>query len=165
MEFIIAGALIWLGLWGYRKLSKASADAEVRLNERRGQERAEQDKRWISVWSETVGDAKTYPVGIVGESNYQDAIEFLRTGEIVKLWHEPGNPFDSRAIAVAASDGDTIGYIPRDFWLREALLDEGKPVIARVMRLAKGPKAIGVTIEVALAGVPLGKRPFKPAKR
>lgn len=164
MEFIVGALIIWGLIAGYRKLARASEDADKWLAERTGKERAEQDTRWWAMWNQTVGDAKTYPVGIVGEASYQDAIAILRKGEIVHLWHEPGNPYDARAIAVAVSDGDTIGYIPRGFWLRDALLEEDKPCIARVMRLAKGPKFTGVTIEVALAGKPLGQRDFK-AKR
>lgn len=104
---------------------------------------------------------KSYPVGIVGERSYQLAIRRLREREAVTLWHEPDNPYDDRAIAVATSGGDTIGYLPRDFWLRDALLDEGKPCTAKVLRLAKDGRTTGVVIEVTLAGTAIETRAFK----
>ena len=105
-------------------------------------------------------DGKFYPVGIVGERSYQDAIARLNEGQQVMLWHEPGNPYDDRAIAVAMSTGATIGYLPRDHWLRDVLLDEGKPFTAWVLRLAKEGAATGVVIEVTLSGKPIGERAF-----
>lgn len=165
MEFIIGGAIIFLMVYGWRKLAAKGEEAERWLEERRQQERAAKVMASQNLWNTLVNNAETYPVGIVGEASYQDAIEFLTEGEIVELWHEPANPYDKRAIAVAASDGDTIGYLPRDLWLRDAVLKEGKPVTARVMRLAKGAKVTGVTIEVALAGMGIRQRPFKRAGR
>lgn len=106
-------------------------------------------------------NGKSYPVGIVGERSYQSQIKTLREGQPVQLWHEPGNPYDDRAVAVATFAGETIGYLARDFWLRDALLDEQKPCSARVLRLAKNGKMTGVVIEVTLSGSPIGERDFK----
>ena len=160
MEFIILIAIIAGVFFAWRKLvSEPKKDVEL-FEERRRTKAAEMILGAQKSWNETVNGAKSYPVGIVGESNYQGTIRHLRVGQLVKLLHEPSNPYDSRAIAVAASNGDTIGYIPRDFWLRDALLDEAKPCSARVLNLSKGPKATGVTIEVALAGEPIGERAF-----
>lgn len=105
---------------------------------------------------------RRYPVALVGERNYQDAIAAIGEGEEVVLFHEPDNPYDDRAIAVVCH-GDTIGYLPRDCWLGEALIDEGKPVSARVARLSSGTSGVtGVTIEARLAGEPLRTRPYAP---
>ncbi|GAA3794752.1 hypothetical protein GCM10022600_15210 [Qipengyuania pelagi] len=97
---------------------------------------------------------KRYSVGIVGESSYQPAIAELREGEHVSLIHEDQNPYDPRAIAVKDGEDRTIGYIPRDHWLTEALLDQGRMVRARVERIEGGDTgrpSRGVVLDVELA--------------
>lgn len=99
-----------------------------------------------------------YSVSVVGERNYQDAIAAVGEGEAVVLYHEPDNPYDDRAVAVRCH-GDTIGYIPRDSWLTEVLLDEGKGCSAFVSRLRRGRKGItGITLEVKLNASPIKQR-------
>ncbi len=105
---------------------------------------------------------RKYSVAVNGERNYQDAIAAIGEGEAVVLFHEADNPYDERAIAVSCH-GDTIGYLPRDCWLTEVLLDEGKGCSARVSRLTRGPKNLtGVTLEVQLGGTPIKERAFDP---
>lgn len=94
--------------------------------------------------------AKSYRVGIVGEANYQKAIAGLRVGEIVQLRPEPDNPHDPRAVAVVDGDGATIGYLPREHWLKDALLDQGKTAMATVGDLHMGETATGVVLDVSL---------------
>jgi hypothetical protein len=144
----------------YRKLSKAAAAAEKLVAKTPAPaptRRPKAKKREAPALVE----GKYYPVGIVGERSYQDAISRLSEGQQVTLWHEPGNPYDDRAVAVAMTNGATIGYLARDAWLRDVLLDEGKPCTAWVLRLNKEGKATGVVIEVVLSGKPIGKRDFK----
>lgn len=109
--------------------------------------------------------SKSYRVGIVGEANYQRAIAGLREGEVVLLRPEPDNPHDPRAVAVTDGDGATIGYLPREHWLKAALLDEGKAVQATVAALnpdGEGRIATGVVIEVVL-GAAAGGMPMTSA--
>lgn len=97
--------------------------------------------------------AKSYRVGIVGESFYQKAIAGLRVGEVVSLRHEPGNPHDERAVAVLDGDGQKIGHLPLDHWLKDALLDEGKQPRATVAEIHDDPEGgtpTGVVIDVVL---------------
>lgn len=106
--------------------------------------------------------ARKYSVSVTGERNYQDAIAAIGEGEAAVLYHEPDNPFDDRAVAVSCH-GDTIGYLPRDSWLTEVVLDEGKGCSARVSRLSRGAKGItGVTLDVKLGGAPVEERAFDP---
>lgn len=106
------------------------------------------------------GKGREYRVGLVGEHSYQDAIAAIGEGEAVVLVHEPDNPYDERAIA-AVCHGDTIGYLARDSWLADALLDEGKGASATVARLSRGAKGLtGVTLAVRLNGAPIGERGF-----
>lgn len=110
------------------------------------------------------GGKRVYPVGIVGESNCQPAIQRCRVGEAVQLLHEPGNPHDTsgRAIAVESSRGETIGYIAREHWLKEPLLDDGKGCTARISEIGRGDGAsLGVVLSVSLEGAAIGKRVYR----
>ena len=107
---------------------------------------------------------KSYSVGLVGESNYQQAIKGLREGERVLLVPEPDNPHDPRAIACRDGNGATIGYIPRDHWLTAAILDEGKGARAVVKTIHGGDggrPSLGVvlTVELAEKGEPVESTP------
>ena len=81
---------------------------------------------------------KVYPLGLVGESNYQVAIRRCAIGERVYIAEEINNPYDSRALAVERNGGALIGYIPRDSWLREVIAQgqstQLTPTTARVSR-------------------------------
>lgn len=106
--------------------------------------------------------SKKYAIAVTGGRSYQVAIAAIGEGEAVIFYHEQDNPYDDRAIA-ATCHGDTIGYLPRDSWLTEALLDEGKGCNARVSRLSRGTKGLtGVTLEVQLVGTAIKKREFNP---
>ena len=78
--------------------------------------------------------AKSYHTAIVGESKFQPAVRRTTVGDYVDIVIEEGNPHagDEIALRVDNSDGDTIGYIAEDHWLRRAILDEGKGVLAKV---------------------------------
>jgi hypothetical protein len=56
---------------------------------------------------------KIYPLGLVGESNYQAAIAQCHEGERVGIYHEPDNPYDDLALRVENNIGQVIGYISR----------------------------------------------------
>ena len=102
---------------------------------------------------------RSYPVQIVGEQHYQDAIAGLNQGDTVTLWHEPNNPYDDEAIAVARDDGATLGYIPSDSWLRRALLDEGKGCTATVQTVGQGKRGfVEIELAVVLDGEPIDER-------
>jgi hypothetical protein len=104
---------------------------------------------------------KEYSLGLVGESNYQDAIRRCREGEPVALVREPGNPYDAEAIAALGARGETIGYVPRDCWLREPLA-EGKGCSATIRSIGTGGRGLrGVVLAVRLGGEPLGERDFR----
>jgi HIRAN domain len=106
--------------------------------------------------------SKKYRVNIVGESNYQNSISACGTGEGVTLFHEPDNPYDERAIAVVSALGETIGYIARDTFVQEALIDEGKGYEAEIASIASGGKGLlGVILSLSLKGEPMGERAFK----
>lgn len=63
---------------------------------------------------------------------------------------EPENRHDNRAIA-AHVRGEIIGYIPRDSWLKSALIDERKPFTAALKRIAEGERGVrGVTLEITI---------------
>ena len=105
--------------------------------------------------------SKTYPVGIVGEASYQATIRRCSTGQRVYIFHEPDNPYDELALAVAAGDGRTLGYIARDCWLRDAVHEEHRGCEATIKEIsAAGGGQFGVVIDVALCGGGIETRPF-----
>ena len=96
-------------------------------------------------------NARTYQLGIVGEATYQPAIRQCSEGQGVEVVHEPSNPYDNMALAVTA-DGQVIGYVPRDCWLRKAIHDEGKGCDATIRSINAGAKGLlGVVLDVRLS--------------
>lgn len=98
--------------------------------------------------------AKSYHTAIVGESKFQPAVRRTTVGDYVDVVVEEGNPHagDATALRVDNSDGDTIGYIAEDHWLRRAILDEGKGVLAKVD--SKAGRPIGIVLLVQFADTP-----------
>lgn len=95
-------------------------------------------------------EAYGHPVGIVGESNYQDAIKRCKVGEEVEVVREPTNPHDNLALAVLSERGEVIGYIPRKSWLRKAIHKEGRNCVAHIISIAPPEPGLplGVVIDV-----------------
>ncbi len=104
-------------------------------------------------------DARIYPLGLVGESNYQLHIQLCRAGDAVSILHETGNPHDDLALCAVSRHGNVLGYVPRSSWLRRAIHDEGRGVSARIKSIAGGKGAeLGVVLDVALCEGPVGRR-------
>lgn len=96
---------------------------------------------------------KIYPVGIVGESNYQPAIGRCRIGDPVRFVLEPANPYDALAIAVVSGGGETIGYIGRDSFVRELIHVQGQAPSACIKDIDRAPNGIlGVVLDVDIDG-------------
>lgn len=92
-----------------------------------------------------------YPVGLVGERNYQAAIRACRQGQLVHVVHELRNPHDAKALVVMTEAGDKLGYVPRDCWLRDAIHDEDKGCDAMIASVSAGEQGHkGVVIDVVL---------------
>ena len=106
-------------------------------------------------------EPRTYPVGIVGEASYQSAIGRCLAGQQVQIIHELGNPYDKKALAVAIVDGETIGYIARDCWLRDAVHEEGHGCDATIKAISSGGAGtLGIVLDVAVAGNGVPTRQF-----
>ncbi|HEX8419449.1 MAG TPA: HIRAN domain-containing protein [Sphingomonas sp.] len=105
---------------------------------------------------------RTYKVGIVGENNYQPAIRGCTVGQRVRVLHETGNPHDDLALVVVATGGKTIGYIPRDHWLRRAIHEEGQGCAATIAAIERaGGGSLGVVIDVAMNGRAIEERGYR----
>lgn len=91
-----------------------------------------------------------YPVGLVGETNYQPAIKASSIADAVEILHEIGNPHDERALVVKNASGEKIGYIARDCWLQRAIHDESRSCVAVIWSMNEGPHGLGVVVEVLL---------------
>jgi hypothetical protein len=97
---------------------------------------------------------KTYHTAIVGESKFQPAVRRTKIGDYVDVVIEEGNPHaeGGNALRVDNMDGDTIGYIREGHWLRRAILEEGRGVLAKVD--SKGGKPVGLVLLASLAESP-----------
>lgn len=91
-----------------------------------------------------------YPVGIVGESHYQRAIGQMSEGDAVALLIELDNPYSKTGTSLRVDNlnGDTIGYIADDHWLKNAVVHEKKGCQAVVLGIEGDP--MGVVLEVQL---------------
>jgi len=118
------------------------------------------EKEWRS---KSLRGQRTYPVGLAGESNYQGAICVCREGEEVRVCHEIGNPHDEKALVVVSSCGETIGYIPKSNWLRDAVYEQGCGCEARILSIEGEREPMGVVIEVRLTEGELELRDYGPA--
>ena len=79
----------------------------------------------------------------------------------MQIVHETGNPYDQNALAVLTEDGETIGYIARDSWLRDCIHDEGHGCEASIKSINSGEtNKLGVVLDVALAGRGVRTRSF-----
>lgn len=108
---------------------------------------------------------KAYPVRLVGTRNYAAAIKRARIFDAAAILREVGNPHDADALVVVDGDGATLGYIPRDNWVRRAIVDEGRGGRAVIESVTIGADGIaGMTIFVTLTDdAPIGEREFVPA--
>ena len=109
------------------------------------------------------GGGKTYSVGLAGESNYQEAICVCHEGEPVRICHEIGNPYDDDALVVVSQREETIGYIPKANWLRDAIYEQGNGCEAWIKSIHGEREPMGVVIEVRLTDSELDCRDYKPA--
>lgn len=92
-----------------------------------------------------------YKVGLVGESNYQEAIRGCKPGQRADVLHELGNPYDKKALVVVTGRGAKLGYIPKSSWLRDAIHEEEQGCKATIAAVNSGEDgALGVVIEVEL---------------
>ena len=108
--------------------------------------------------------SKTYTVGIVGEANYQAAIRSCSVGQRVRIFHEPDNPYDELALAVATDQGRTLGYIARDCWLQDAVHEEARGCEATIKEIsAAGGGMLCVVLDVTPSGHGIETRSFSRA--
>ncbi|MCK0533424.1 HIRAN domain-containing protein [Sphingobium agri] len=94
---------------------------------------------------------EVYFVRVVGVSNYQQALAESYAGQAVRFVHEPDNPYDAMALRVENSAGATIGYIPRNSWLRAVIHERGRGVTGSISSVGMARSCmLGVTISVAI---------------
>jgi hypothetical protein len=110
-----------------------------------------------ATWTMPLLEPRGYYVAVVGERSYQAAIAKCMVGDLVDLFHERDNPFDSRALAVVTKNGTKIGYIGRDSWVHRVLLDEERGCSANISSIDGNGEFWGVVIELRLTGEPIGE--------
>jgi hypothetical protein len=92
---------------------------------------------------------RSYTVDLAGEMNYQNNIKAAQIGDEAALRIEADNPHDSRAIAVENRSGATIGYLPRDCFVHELVIDKGHTVAVHISSIGAADNGkLGVLISV-----------------
>ena len=84
-----------------------------------------------------MAETRNYPILVAGVSNYQPAIARCREWDRVWLFHESDNPHDQLAIVVKTERGETIGYLPKNNWISDAVHREGVGATALILALKK----------------------------
>lgn len=104
---------------------------------------------------------KSYPVNLVGEQYCGDAPGRCIVGDRVLLVHELGNPYDDEALMAINEQGERLGYVPADSWLRDAVFGEAKGCSAVIRSAANGAKGhVEVVLGVTMDGTEIGERQF-----
>jgi hypothetical protein len=96
--------------------------------------------------------------GVAGAARHHGealASDALSPGRPLTLRRDPGNEFDPNAIAVFSSDGEQVGFVPREVAEElAAQIDAGKPwtaVVLREQRASPRDPRTGVTMLLAPA--------------
>jgi hypothetical protein len=102
-------------------------------------------------------------IRVVGVSFFQADVAGCSPGEVVTLCHEPDNPHDELAIRVETATGKTVGYIPRDSWIRHAIHEQGRGASAVVASVGYSRAClIGMNISVAVCDDMVPVRSYYP---
>lgn len=85
---------------------------------------------------------------VAGVSYRQDAIRQCDVGDEVDFEHDEANPYDPRAIAVHVGKKH-IGFLPRDGWLTDFLLDQGGWATGHIASISGSPTGdLGVVLSI-----------------
>lgn len=95
---------------------------------------------------ELIGPSRARPIGIVGESYFQEAITRCAVGQSVALIAETGNPIDPCAIMVWNQEGHQIGYLPLGSWAARAMPARGYTLYASISAIKGDPPNRTVTL-------------------
>ncbi|PZQ21267.1 MAG: hypothetical protein DI569_12630 [Sphingopyxis macrogoltabida] len=88
---------------------------------------------------------------LAGVSHHQQALADTCIGEAVRFFHEPDNPYDCMAIRVENSGGQTLGYVPRNNWLRTVVHEKGRGVAGVIDSIGMSRACLlGATISVSI---------------
>jgi hypothetical protein len=101
-------------------------------------------------------------------SSRQAVLGRCQEGEALKLVREPSNPYDGNAVGVRRSNGEQLGYLPKEFARQSApLLDGACTNQAQVVRLESRRYYVACTIDVTIfngRGAALPKPPPPPSR-
>lgn len=99
-------------------------------------------------------EPKQYRCSVSGESFCQDAIARSEDHDPIDLVPDPTNRHDARAVIVRNSrTGEKLGFLPRDNWLKDAMLEQGKPVFARIGEIGEVAGNFAVVLDVSFDDV------------
>lgn len=89
--------------------------------------------------------------------NLREALPNLQPGMMLTLKREADNPYDSNAVAVHASDGARLGYIPREANAPiAALLDAGQVIWAEILSMLDIQRVDDIPDDLVFTGFETG---------
>lgn len=152
----------------YEEMAEQFEDSVVALFHKAGLGQPSQELiRFIQLHNRVPADGellepKGYPVPLVGEQHYQDAIRHCSPGQPVTLYHEVGNPHDDDAIVAISAGGAKIGYVPRDSFVQEVVHDQGRGCAATILSVAPGSRGFDeVVLDVTVGGAAVELLPYR----
>lgn len=94
---------------------------------------------------------ETYIAGTSHILGIETISQQLMPQEKLFFYREPNNPYDAQAIAIETANQIKLGYVPKaDNVIFARLLDAGKVLFARVMKVEKKGKWIQIPIRIFL---------------
>ena len=110
---------------------------------------------------------RRYKLALVGVSKYQAEIHKCDEGDEIALLHEHNNPHDENAIVAITSRGQKIGYVARDSWVKELLIEQGRMCrtwIEHINLGGKNNKTLGVVLRIDIYAHGEDSAPVDPPK-
>ena len=100
--------------------------------------------------------SRSYPVGIAGESFYQEAIGCCAVGDTVQIFWESDNPHGRDALVCYSRDR-RIGHVPEENWLMAAVYEDGYACEAFIKAFNEGQEFVGVVLDVSTVSGPIAQ--------
>jgi hypothetical protein len=89
-------------------------------------------------------------IKVAGTSHHLDALSKMRTGDRVNLTPEPGNIYDSHAVAITTCRGEKLGYLPAAIAVRLSFVSPMSGTV-QVLFLEGSPRGLRLQVTHVLS--------------